>query len=122
MKARIIADWAARILVAVPFLIAAGLEGLSSPADLVAMDLVWIPGAPLWLVRGIALVEAIAAVGLILPGLTRLPGRLVTVSAVALLIVQVSAFGFDLAQGAVDQLAVKTIIMALTISILWVRR
>lgn len=122
MKALVIADWAARILVAVPFLIAAGLEGLSSPADLVAMDLVWIPGAPLWLVRGIALVEALAAVGLILPGLTRLPGRLVTVSAVALLIVQVSAFGFDLAQGAVDQLAVKTIIMALTIYLLWVRR
>ncbi len=51
LKAKAIALWGARILVAIPFLIAAWLEGLSSPADLIAMDLVWIPDAPLWLVR-----------------------------------------------------------------------
>lgn len=47
------------VLVAIPSFIAAGLEGLSSPDALAEMELVWIPGAPLWLVRLVAAVEGL---------------------------------------------------------------
>lgn len=121
LKAKAIALWIARILVAIPFLIAAWLEGLSSPADLIAMDLVWIPDAPLWLVRSVAGVEGLAALGLILPGLVRLPDRIVTVSAVTLFVIQLCALGFDLSRGELNELAVKLTILGLTACLLLTR-
>jgi hypothetical protein len=116
-----IALWAARALVAIPFFIASGLEGLSSPATLAEMDLLWIPGAPLWLVRLVAAIEGLAALGLILPGIVRLPGGLITASAGVLLVVQVTALGLDLAAGNTGDLPVKTAVLALTLFILWAR-
>lgn len=116
-----IAHWAARILVAIPFFIAAYLEGLSSPATLAEMGLVWIPGAPLWLVRVVAGIEGLAALGLILPGLLPLPMGIVTVSALVLLVVQLAALGLDLVGVGMGDLPVKAVVLALTLFILWVR-
>jgi hypothetical protein len=116
-----IALWVARVLVAIPFFIAAGLEGLSSPATLAEMDLVWIPGAPLWLVRVVAGIEGLAALGLILSGLVRLPMVIVTVSALVLLVVQLAALGLDLVGVGMGDLPVKAVVLALTLFILWVR-
>lgn len=116
-----IALWVARVLVAIPFFFAAGLEGLSSPATLAAMDLVWIPSAPLWLVRVVAGIEGLAALGLILPGLVRLPMGIVTVSALVLLVVQLAALGLDLVGVGMGDLPVKAVVLALTLFILWVR-
>ena len=116
-----IALWVARVLVAIPFFIAAGLEGLSSPATLAEMELVWIPGAPLWLVRVVAAVDGLAALGLILPGVSRLPMGIVTLSAAALLVVQIAALGLDLAAGSLGDLPVKAVVLALTLFILWMR-
>lgn len=116
-----IALWTARVLVAVPFLIAAWLEGLSAPSTLIEMDLVWIPGAPLWLVRAVASVEGLAALSLILPGVLRLPPSTVAVGALVLLVIQIAALGLDLSAGNVADLPAKTAILALTLFILWVR-
>jgi hypothetical protein len=116
-----IALWVARVLVAIPFLIAAWLEGMSSPETLAEMDLVWIPGAPLWLVRLVAAVEGLAALGLILPGLVRLPLSFVTASALVLLVIQIAALGLDLAGSGIGDLPVKAVVLALTLFILWMR-
>jgi hypothetical protein len=116
-----IALWVARVLVAIPFFIAAWLEGMSSPATIAEMELVWIPGAPLWLVRVVAGVEGLAALGLILPGLLRLPQATVTIAASVLLVVQIAALGLDLAAGSLGDLPVKAVVLALTLFILWVR-
>lgn len=116
-----IALWVARTLVAIPFLIAAYLEGLSSPETLAEMELVWIPGAPLWLVRIVAAIEGLAAFGLILPGLLRLPMVIVTVSAAVLLVVQLAAFGLDLVGSDLGDLPVKAVVLGLTLFILWMR-
>ncbi len=121
-----IALWIARILVAIPFFVAAWLEGMSSPATLAEMDLVWIPGAPLWLVRGVAGIEGLAALGLILPGLIlpgllRLSPAIITISALVLLVVQIAALGLDLAAGSFSDLPVKAFVLALTLFILWAR-
>jgi hypothetical protein len=116
-----IALWVARVLVAIPFFIAAWLEGMSSPETLAEMDLVWIPDAPLWLVRGVAAIEGLAALGLILPGLLRLPMVIVTASALVLLVIQIVALGLDLAAGNLGDLPVKAVVFALTLFILWAR-
>jgi hypothetical protein len=116
-----IALWVARVLVAIPFFIAAWLEGMSSPETLAEMDLVWIPDAPLWLVRGVADIEGLAALGLILPGLLRLPLSVVTASALVLLVIQIAALGLDLAAGNLGDLPVKAVVLALTLFILWLR-
>lgn len=117
---RATALWIARILVATPFLIAAWLEGLSSPSALTEMDLIWIPGAPLWVVRVVAAVEGFAALCLIMPGLLRLPPSTVTVGAAVLLVIQIAALGLDLSAGSFSDLPVKAVILALTLLILWV--
>ena len=116
-----IALWIARVLVAIPFFIAAWLEGMSSPETLAEMDLVWIPGAPLWLVRGVAAIEGLAALGLILPGLLRLPMVIATASALVLLVIQIAALGLDFAAGNLGNLPVKAMVLALTFFILWMR-
>lgn len=116
-----VAFWVARGLVAIPFLIVAWLEGMSSPATLAEMELVWIPGAPLWLVRLVAAIEGLAALGLILPGLLRLPLSVVTASALVLLVIQIAALGLDLAAGNLGDLTVKAVVLALTLFILWQR-
>lgn len=116
-----IALWVARVLVAIPFFIAAWLEGMSSPATLAEMELVWIPGAPLWLVRVVAAIEGLAALGLILPGLLRLQLPLVTASALVLLVIQIAALGLDFAGSGMGDLPVKAVVLALTLFILWIR-
>jgi hypothetical protein len=116
-----IALWVARVLVAIPFFIAAWLEGTSSPETLAEMELVWIPGASLWLVRGVAAIEGLAALSLILPGLLRLPMVIVTASALVLLVIQLAALGLDLAAGNLGDLPVKAVVLALTLFILWLR-
>lgn len=118
----IISLWIVRVLVAIPFFIAAWLEGMSSPEMLAEMELVWIPNAPLWLVRVVAGIEGLAALGLILPGLLRLPLSIVTGSALVLLFVQLAALGLDLAAGNLGDLPVKAVVFALTLFILWIRR
>lgn len=114
-----IALWVIRVLVAIPFFIAAWLEGMSSPETLAALDLVWIPDAPLWLVRLVAGIEGLAALGLILPGLVRLPHATVTVAALVLLVIQIAALGLDLAAGSLSDLPVKAVVLVLTLIILW---
>jgi DoxX-like family len=116
-----IALWVARVLVAIPFLIAGWLEGTSPPEALAQMDLVWIPGAPLWLVRVVAAIEGLAALGLILPGLLRLPMVIVPASALVLLVIQIAALGLDLAGSGMGDLPVKAVVLALTLFILWMR-
>lgn len=116
-----IALWVARVLVAIPFFIAAWLEGASSPETLAEMDLVWIPRAPLWLVLGGAAIEGLAALGLILPGLLRLPLSIVTASALILLVIQFAALGLELAGSGMGDLPVKAVVLTLTLFILWLR-
>ncbi|MFM7335627.1 MAG: DoxX family protein [Tabrizicola sp.] len=116
-----IALWVIRVLVAIPFFIAAWLEGMSPPETLAALDLVWIPDAPLWLVRLVAGIEGLAALGLILPGLVRLPPMVVTAAALVLVVVQIAALGFDLTAGSLGDLPVKAVVLALTLIILWAR-
>lgn len=68
-----------------------------------------------------AAVEGLAALGLILPGLLRLPPATLTISAAVLLVVQIAALTLDFLGSGMGDLPVKAVVLALTLFILWVQ-
>lgn len=113
--------WAAQLALAALYLMAAYMKGLMPIPDLVAMGLVWTAGAPLWLVRGIALVEFLGAVGLILPAATRIMPQLTVWAAAGLLAIQALAIPFHMIRGEFAPLPFNLIYVALAVLILWGR-
>jgi hypothetical protein len=100
--------WVLQVLLALVFFAHGGLL-LFPPAAMVAqMNASLSRGFQLFL--GIA--EALAAVGLILPGLTRILPWLVPCAAAGVMIVMISATGFHLARGEVSS-AITTLVLLL---------
>lgn len=116
-----IAIWVAQIALAGLYLMAAYMKGMMPIADLAAMGLAWTPGAPVWLVRGIALVEFLGAVGVILPAATRIVPHLTVWAATGLFAIQILAIGFHLIRGEIDVLGFNVIYLGLAAFVLWGR-
>lgn len=116
-----IAIWVAQALLAALYLMAAYMKGLMPIPDLAAMGMSWAPGAPVWLVRGIALVELLGAVGVILPAATRILPQLTVWAAAGLLAIQALAIPFHLFRGEAGLLGFNLIYVALAVFVLWGR-
>jgi len=82
-----IALWILQVLLAAAFL-AHGVLLLVPPADIAALMLEQLPRG-FWLFLGVA--EVAAAIGITLPGITRIMPRLVPAAAVGIVIVMISA-------------------------------
>src|SRR5262245_16207020 len=101
--------WALQVLLALAFL-AHGLLMLFPPASVLAqMNAAITPALRLFI--GVA--EVLAAVGLTLPGITRVQPGLVVASAVGLMIVMVCATVFHLARGEGSSAATTFVLLAL---------
>lgn len=116
-----IAIWAGQIALAALYLMAAYMKGMMPIADLAAMGMAWAPGAPVWLVRGIALVEFLGAVGVILPAATRIMPQLTVWAAAGLLAIQALAIPFHIRRGEFAALPFNLIYVALAVFVLWGR-
>lgn len=116
-----IAIWGGQFALAALYLMAAYMKGLMPIADLASMGMTWAPGAPATLVRGIALVEFLGAVGVILPAATRIMPQLTVWAAAGLLAIQALAIPFHLIRGEVDVLGLNLIYVALAVFVLWGR-
>ena len=116
-----IAIWIGQIGLAALYLMAAYMKGMMPIADLAAMGLAWTPGAPVWLVRGIALVEFLGAVGVILPALTRIMPHLTVWAATGLLAIQALAIPFHMIRGEFAPLPFNLIYVAFAVFVLWGR-
>lgn len=116
-----IAIWVGQALLAALYLMAAYMKGLMPISELAAMGLAWTPGAPLWLVRGIGLVEFLGAVGVILPAATRIMPWLTVWAAAGLLAIQALAIPFHLIRGEVGVIGFNLIYVALAVFVLWGR-
>lgn len=81
----------------------------------------WAPGAPVALVRGIALMEFLGAVGVILPAVTRIMPQLTVWAAAGLLAIQALAIPFHLIRGEVNLLGFNLIYVVLAVFVLWGR-
>lgn len=113
--------WVAQVALAGLYLMAASMKGLMPIADLAEMGMTWTTTAPVALVRGIALLEFLGAVGVILPAATRiLPG--VTVWAAAgLLAIQALAIPFHMIRGEFSLLPFNLLYAGLALLVLWGR-
>lgn len=116
-----LAIWGGQIALSGLYLMAAYMKGMMPIADLAAMGMAWAPGAPVWLVRGIALVEFLGALGVILPAATRIMPHLTIWAAAGLLAIQALAIPFHLIRGEFAALPFNLIYVALAVFVLWGR-
>jgi hypothetical protein len=116
-----IAIWGGQIALAGLYLMAAYMKGAMPIADLAAMGMAWTSGAPVWLVRGIGLVEFLGALGVILPAATRIMPQLTVWAAAGLLTIQALAIPFHLIRGEFSVLGFNLLYAALAVFVLWGR-
>jgi putative oxidoreductase len=99
--------WVLQVLLAVVF-IAHGLLLLMPPRDIAAQMLMSLPRW-FWVFLGVA--EVAAAMGLTLPGLTRVMPWLVSWAAAGIIIVMISATGYHIIRGEISSAAVTFVLL-----------
>jgi putative oxidoreductase len=99
--------WVLQVLLALVF-IAHGLLLLMPPAEIAAQMAMSLPRA-FWVFLGVA--EIAAAIGLTLPGLTRVMPWLVSWAAAGIMIVMISATGYHVLRGEISSAAVTFVLL-----------
>ena len=109
--------WVLQVLLAVAFF-AHGWLFLSPPPEIaVQMN----ASLPRWFQLFLGVAEVLAAVGLILPGLTRIMPWLVTWAAVGIMIVMVSATAYHLMRGEMSSAAITLLLLAMATFVAYMR-
>jgi uncharacterized membrane protein YphA (DoxX/SURF4 family) len=109
--------WIVQVLLAVAFF-AHGWLFLSPPAEIVEQ---MNASLPRWFQLFLGIAEVLAAVGLILPGLTRIMPWLVTWAAGGIMIVTVSATAFHLVRGELSSAAITLLLLAMAAFVAYMR-
>jgi hypothetical protein len=109
--------WVLQALLAIAFL-AHGWLFLSPPAELVDQ---MNASLPRWFQLFLGVAEVLAAVGLTLPGLTRILPWLVICAAAGIMIVTVSATVFHLARGEMSSAAITLVLFGIATFVAYMR-
>lgn len=109
--------WVLQVLLALAFL-AHGLLLLSPPAALVDQLNASIPR---WFQVFIGASEVLAAVGLTIPGLTRIQPWLVPAAAAGIMIVMIAATGFHLMRGEVSSAITTCVLLVMATYVTYMR-
>ncbi len=109
--------WVLQALLALAFF-AHGCLMLFPPASIVAQ---MNASLPRWFQLFIGVAEIMAAVGLTLPGLTRIQPWLVSAAAAGLMIVMISATVFHLARGEVTSAITTVVLLAMATFVAYMR-
>jgi putative oxidoreductase len=109
--------WVLQALLALVFF-AHGWLFLSPPADLVAQ---MNASLPRWFQQFLGVAEVLAAVGLTLPGLTRILPGLVIAAAAGIMIVTASATVFHLARGEMSSAATTLVLFGIATFVSYMR-
>ncbi len=109
--------WVLQVLLALAFL-AHGLLFLFPPPEIaVQMN----ASLPRWFQLFLGVAEILAAVGLTLPGLTRVMPFLVTWAAVGIMIVMVSATAYHLMRGEISSAVITLLLLAMATFVAYMR-
>ena len=109
--------WVLQLLLALAFL-AHGLMFLSPPPEIaVQMN----ASLPRWFQVFLGVAEVLAAVGLTLPGLTRVMPFLVTWAAIGIMIVMVSATVYHLMRGETSSAVITALLLAMATFVAYMR-
>ena len=109
--------WVLQVLLAVAFLAHGGLF-LWPPAAIAAQMNATLPR---WFQVFLGVAEVLAAVGLTLPGLTRILPWLVAWAAAGIMIVMISATAFHLMRGEISSAAVTLVLLGLATFVAYMR-
>jgi putative oxidoreductase len=110
--------WIVQILLAAAFL-AHGLMLLNPPAELVDQINASLPR---WFQLFLGTAEVLAAVGLTLPGLTRIQPYLVTWAAVGIMVVMVSATIYHIVRAEYSSAAITLVLLAMAAFVAYMRQ
>ena len=109
--------WVFQLLLAAAFL-AHGLLFLFPPPDIAAL---MNASLPRWFQLFLGVAEVLAAVGLTLPGLTRIMPQLVVWAAVGIMIVMVFATGYHLMRGEISSAFITLLLLAMASFVAYMR-
>ena len=109
--------WVLQVLLALAFF-AHGMLFLVPPAELVEQ---MNASLPRWFQVFLGVAEVLAAVGLTLPGLTRIQPRLVTWAAAGIMIIMVSATVFHLARAEWSSAAITLLLLGMAACVAYMR-
>jgi len=109
--------WVLQVLLAVVF-IAHGLLLLMPPPDIAAQMVMSLPRS-FWVFLGVA--EVAAAIGLTLPGLTRVMPSLVTWAAVGIMIVMISATIYHVMRNEISSAVVTFVLLLMATFVAYMR-
>jgi uncharacterized membrane protein YphA (DoxX/SURF4 family) len=110
--------WVLQVFLAVAFF-AHGCLFLFPPAAMVAQ---MNASVPRWFQLFLGVAEVLAAVGLTLPGLTRIQPWLVSAAAVGVMIVMISATIFHTMRGEVSSAVTTVVLLAIATFVAYMRR
>jgi DoxX-like family len=116
-----IALWAAQLLLAAAYGLFGSMKAMQ-PLDQLAVMMKWIPDFPPLFVRTLGIVEVLAAVGLILPSLTRIQPRLTVLAALCIMVHQFCAVALHVSRGEVGVVGLNIVLIALAGFIFWGRQ
>jgi putative oxidoreductase len=109
--------WVLQVLLAVAFF-AHGMMMLVPPAEVAAQ---MNASLPRWFQLFLGVAEVLAAVGLVLPGLTRILPWLVSWAASGIIIVMVSATGYHIVRGEVSSAVITFILLVMAAIVAYMR-
>lgn len=113
--------WAVQILLALGFG-SAGVMKLFMPIADLGAQLNWVTVTPEWLVRFIGFAELAGALGMILPGATRVLPWLTPLAAAGFAVIQVLAIGTHASLGETAMsLPINLVLLGLSLFVLWGR-
>ena len=110
--------WVLQVLLAIAFF-AHGLLFLSPPPDIAAL---MNESLPRWFQLFLGVAEVSAAVGLLLPGLTRVMPWLVTWAAVGIMIVMVSATVYHVMRGEISSALITLLLLVMATFVAYMRQ
>lgn len=116
-----VALWIVAGILAAAFL-AAGLSKALTPKDGLLPRMPWVADFSAAQVKGIGIVEVLGAIGLILPGITKIAPILVPIAATGLAITMVLAFVMHARRGEAKQsIGPNFVLFALAVFVAWGR-
>jgi len=115
-----IALWVAAGLLAAGFLFS-GLLKILTPREKLAQRMAWASDFSQGQIRGIGAVELLGAIGVIVPGITKIAPILVPIAATGLALVMIGASVTHIRRKEYSELASNVVLFALAVFVAWGR-
>ena len=112
--------WVIQILLAAAFGMF-GFNKISQPIEGLAGMMPWVTSMPVLLVRFIGLSEVAGALGLLLPGLTKIQPKLTAWAGAGLAVVMILASLFHTSRGEFGNIGINVVLGALAAFVAWSR-